>query len=178
MFDLIHSAWGAAHTGAAVIALILGPVLFLRVKGGKSHRQLGYAYVAAMLVVCLAGLPMRGFMGTISPFHVLAIVSLVTVTAGLIGALVSANSRSGRPGMVHAHMKFMAWSYIGLVAAGLAQIGTRVAAGYGVGGLEIGVTIAGVSVATCFIGAALINGSAKSLLARYAPDATPQGSAT
>ncbi len=178
MFDIIHSAWGAAHTAAAVIALILGPVLFSRVKGDKPHRQFGYAYVAAMLVVCLAGLPMRGFMGVISPFHVLAIVSLVTVSAGLIGAVISANSQSGRPGMVHAHMKFMAWSYIGLVAAGSAQIGTRVAAAYGFSGAQIGVTIGVISVATCFTGAALINLSAKTLLARYAPDATPQGSAT
>ena len=177
MFDLIHSAWGAAHTAAAVIALILGPVLFLRVKGDKPHRQFGYAYVAAMLVVCLAGLPMRGFMGTISPFHVLAIVSLVTVTAGLIAAIVSARSRGGRDGMLYAHMKFMAWSYIGLVAAGLAQFGSRVAAGYGLGGFEIGVSIAVVSLATCFAGATLVNLNAKSLAARYAPNAAQTGGA-
>ena len=47
------------HTGLAVVALGLGPALFLRPKGTRAHRWLGFAYVAAMLMVAVSGILMR-----------------------------------------------------------------------------------------------------------------------
>lgn len=170
--ELIHSVWGAIHVTAAIAALILGPVLFLRVKGGRSHRQLGYAYVAAMVVTCLAGLPMDTF-GDVSPFHILSIVSLVTITLGagfIFAAARIARRATTRQGLTLGHMHWMAWSYIGLAAAGLAQIGSRLVADgavFGVPGWSAVIAVSGLSVA---IGAYLTRRAQPALAERYFPN--------
>jgi uncharacterized membrane protein len=172
MDTFIHSLWGAMHTGAAVFALIVGPILFLRAKGGLSHRILGYAYVAAMLVVCLAGWPMRNFAGGLSPFHYLSIVSLVTVLLGAIFAFAATRivrSAKGRAGLVSGHLQWMGWSYIGLVAAGLSQIGSRLVAtgeNFGAAGW---IAVAGASGAAIGVGALILKWTGPALARRYFP---------
>ena len=171
--ELIHSIWGAVHVAAAVAALILGPILFLRAKGGRSHRQLGYAYVAAMAVTSVPGLPMDAF-GPVSPFHILSIVSLVTISLGagfiVFGARL-ARSEKTRKGLTAGHMQFMAWSYIGLAAAGLAQVGSRLVADSVVFGLPGWGAVIAASALTIAAGALLIRRAEPGLAARYYPDA-------
>lgn len=171
MEGLINSGWGAAHVAAAVTALFLGPILFLRAKGGSAHRQLGYVYIAAMVITCVAGLPLDTF-GGISPFHILSIVSLVTIAlgAGFIFAaahLVRANSR--RKGLIAGHLHFMAWSYIGLAAAGFAQLGSRFVsqgAMFGAPGWSAVVAASGLTIA---VGGFLTRRAEPALARRYFP---------
>lgn len=170
--DLIHSIWGAIHLAAAVTALVLGPILFLRVKGGASHRQLGYAYVAAMVITCLAGLPMDAF-GAVSPFHILSIVSLATIAlgAGFIFAAARIVRRpASRKGLTAGHMHFMAWSYIGLAAAGFAQIGSRIAADSTLFGVPGWSAVIAASALTIAAGAYLTRRAEPGLAKRYFPD--------
>lgn len=173
MNDLIHSAWGAAHTGAALAALVLGPVLFLRAKGGLSHRLLGYAYVAAMLVVCVAGWPIRSF-GGLSPFHYLSIVSFVTVVLGAVFAFAAARlarTAKGRSGLVDGHLHWMGWSYIGLVAAGLSQLGGRLVAAGPDFGFPAWIPVVGASAVAVGLGALIVSWARPTLARRYFPAA-------
>lgn len=171
--ELITSVWGATHVAAAVVALILGPILFLRAKGGASHRQLGYVYVAAMAITCLAGLPMDAF-GAVSPFHILSIVSLLTIALGA-GFIFAASRLKGREklrgGLIAGHMHWMAWSYIGLAAAGLAQIGSRLVSDGVMFGVPGWAAVAAASGLTIAAGLVLLRRAEPALSARYFPDA-------
>jgi hypothetical protein len=56
----------------------------------------------------------------VGPFHILAVVSLVTLISGFIPAFL----RRPVSSWLDLHAYFMSWSYVGLVAAGVAQIAT------------------------------------------------------
>src|SRR5690606_14951014 len=67
-----------AHTIAAVAALILGPLMFLRRKGTSAHRRTGYTWVTLMLVVILSSFFIRSN-GSFSWTHLLSVGSLVAL---------------------------------------------------------------------------------------------------
>lgn len=69
----------------------------------------------------------------ITAFHWLSLISAMSLIAGLwmIRASRRARTATGRAQLVFGHYKFMAWSYVGLVAAGVSQIATRFAVAYG-----------------------------------------------
>ncbi|MFX4229057.1 MAG: hypothetical protein ACFHHU_14680 [Porticoccaceae bacterium] len=58
--------------------------------------------------------------GGAGPFYILALVSLITLMCGLIPALLRLPATS----WLNFHAYFMSWSYVGLVAVGIAQIAT------------------------------------------------------
>ena len=102
------------HTALGTVALGTGAVVLLRPKGGRAHRITGRVYVVAMLALCGLSFGLRSstpFFSGLGPFHVAALVSLGTVSAGAVVAL-----RRGANWLV-AHYMWMAWSYIGLVMA-------------------------------------------------------------
>ena len=108
------SAVAVFHTVLGSLALASGAVVLLRPKGGHVHRTTGKVHVGAMVVLCLASFSLqdstpffRGFGG----FHVAALISLATVSAGAWEAW------RRRPGWLSGHLQWMAWSYIGLVMA-------------------------------------------------------------
>ncbi|MDT0630139.1 DUF2306 domain-containing protein [Rubrivirga sp. S365] len=112
------SATAVFHTALGALALVTGAVVLARPKGGPWHRVVGRVYVVSMVVLCLASFGLRdstplfrGFGG----FHVAAIVSLVTVSAGAWSAW--RGGRTQRAGWLPWHYMWMAWSYIGLVMA-------------------------------------------------------------
>lgn len=125
--EWVESSLGGYHFWMAMVALVLGPVLFLRVKGSITHRVLGYAYIFAMLSVNAAALSMYNINGGITVFHVLAVASLAALIPGYV-AIRSARSRGPVRARVD-HMTGMAWSYAGLVMAGASQIVIRLAEG-------------------------------------------------
>ena len=59
--------------------------------------------------------------GTVGPFHVAALLSLLTVFAGI----VPARRRLPRGAWLDRHYEFMTWSYVGLAAAAVAEVATR-----------------------------------------------------
>lgn len=106
------TAVGTVHVVCAVSALVVAAVVFLRPKGTVEHVRAGRAYVVLLLVLNLSAalVPTDG----VGPFHVLAVVSVVTVSAGWL--LSPRRTKQRAP-----HAILMVWSVAGVAAAGLAQ---------------------------------------------------------
>lgn len=103
------------HTGLAVVALALGPALLLRPKGTRSHRWLGFAYVAAMLMVAVSGILIAVELERASIFLVFSAVVLVSVPAGMWAIWRASASHQAR--RLEGHFYAMSWSYAGLLLA-------------------------------------------------------------
>lgn len=115
------SPLGWVHTIAAVAALGFGAAILLRNKGTRSHRRIGWAYVVSMLTLNATALLIYRLTGRFGPFHVAALVSLVTVAAGLVPAV----RRKPAERWVEHHYWWMTYSYLGLLAAAVAEAATR-----------------------------------------------------
>jgi uncharacterized membrane protein len=112
---------GDLHLAAACLALASGAFVLLQRKATRRHLRAGRVYAGAMLLVNAAALVLYEQTGRWGPFHVLAAISLCTLAAGVLPLLLG---RRDEPGLVR-HAYFMAWSYVGLVAAGIAQMTNR-----------------------------------------------------
>lgn len=110
---------GLIHTVSGYLALTFGAGIILLRKATTLHRIAGYLYVASMVVLNVSALAIYRVFHTFGPFHVLALVSLASVVAGLVPAL------RRRSGWLAAHYKWMCWSYVGLLAATAAEIGVH-----------------------------------------------------
>jgi len=113
------------HIAAAVLAMVLGAMVLLRRKGDIAHKRFGYAYALCMLLVNATAFGMYKLFGSFGPFHIAAIVSLLTLAAGLRAAL--RNKR--RPNWLVTHLTYMYWSVIGLYAAFFSELGVRLPLG-------------------------------------------------
>ncbi len=111
---------GTVHVVLAITCLVLGAMVFLQKKGGQKHRLLGYLYSSALLLVNLSALTVYQDAAGPGPFHYLALISLATLSAGFITAFLRKPAQ-----WMSMHAYFMSWSYVGLVAAGIAQIITE-----------------------------------------------------
>lgn len=104
----------ALHTTLGVTALATGAFVLVRLKGDRLHRIVGRVYATAMAALCVLSFGLRDttplFAGY-GPFHIAAVVSFVTVVAGVVVAW------RRQPGWLEGHYMWMAWSYIGLVMA-------------------------------------------------------------
>lgn len=103
-----------AHTVFGVLALAAGAVVLLRQKGDRVHRRIGWVYAVSLAVLCIESFWIQDatpFFRGFGMFHVMALVSLGTLLAGIVPAI------RRRPGWLGWHYAFMAWSYIGLVMA-------------------------------------------------------------
>ncbi|MBT8274501.1 MAG: DUF2306 domain-containing protein [Bacteroidia bacterium] len=116
--NIIHSSTGWFHTVSAVLALIFGTTVVLKTKGTTLHKRIGYAYVTCMILLNASSFFLNNF-GGFSLFHFFAIVSLLTVLAGIIPAILRVKN------WFPLHYYFMSWSVVGLYAALWAEIGTR-----------------------------------------------------
>jgi len=118
---MTHSFLGLVHLIAAFAAVALGALVLFRTKGGRVHRRLGYAYALAMLTVNATALLIYRLTGHFNFLHLLAVISLATLLVGLSFAIRRRPARTWLP----FHYCFMGWSYIGLVAALVAESSTR-----------------------------------------------------
>ena len=112
---------GIVHFVLAVACLAVGVAVLTQKKGGQRHRALGYVYAVALVLVNVSALSVYKETGEPGPFHILALVSLLTLSAGIVPAIL----RRPRGLWVNLHGYFMCWSYVGLLAAGAAQIATK-----------------------------------------------------
>lgn len=110
------------HIGFAVVAILTGCIVLLRVKGTRVHRRLGFLYFASMVILNVSSFFIFSLTGEASPFHALAAFSLLTVLIGYAAAAW----RTPRGGWLELHQQFMAWSYIGLLAAAAAEAAVRI----------------------------------------------------
>lgn len=108
---------GWLHIIGATSGLILGMIVLVAPKLGKLHRVLGLGYLASMITVNISALTIYRETGNIGAFHILAVVSLITLALGYNEV---ARKRKTK-GWLERHGIFMSWSYVGLVAAGVSQ---------------------------------------------------------
>ena len=116
---------GLVHFLAAIVALTLGGAALLAAKGSRHHKWLGRAYSASMGVLLAAAFVTYDVDGRFGPFHAMAIFSSLTLFAGLLPYWTGHRGSDS----VRTHANFMAWSYIGLVAAGASQLVTKLVSG-------------------------------------------------
>jgi uncharacterized membrane protein len=146
---------GWLHILCAVAALLVGAAVFFRQKGTRTHRVLGYFYSALLLLVNVSALSTFSISGSPGPFHAMAVVSLATLVAGFISAVL----RRPRSWWLDLHAYFMSWSYVGLAAAGASQIATQYSH------LPGSLAIIAPSAATIVCGALLIHTRVPCILA-------------
>lgn len=99
-----------SHVLAALVALPLGGYqLFRPTKGDAQHVLLGRVWVGLMLWVAISSFWIRDLRpGQLSLLHVLSVVTLVTVTLGVVSA---------RRGNIAAHRGNMRGSWLGMCGA-------------------------------------------------------------
>ena len=112
---------GITHTVFAVLSLLLGPAVFFRRKGDRTHRRIGYAYVGSMLALNATAFMIYDLFGRWGPFHYAAVASSATLAMGLLPAML----RRPRGRWIGLHYAGMCWSYAGLGAAAVAETFTR-----------------------------------------------------
>lgn len=112
---------GVIHTVFGVAALVLGLGVVALRKGTSLHRRVGLVYVCAMAGLNGTAFLLYDLWGRWGPFHTLAVVSLVSVGAGVLSVWI----RRPRGRWLGTHATFMAWSYAGVVAAFFSEIGSR-----------------------------------------------------
>ncbi|MBO6534667.1 MAG: DUF2306 domain-containing protein [Balneolaceae bacterium] len=104
---------GGLHFLSAILAMILGAFVLFNKKGGQTHVRAGYAYAAMMLILNITALLIYKLFGKFGPFHIAAVISLVT----LLGGIIPAYLRKPEKTWLEFHYEFMNWSIIGLYAA-------------------------------------------------------------
>ena len=164
---------GLLHLFGAVVALIVGPMIFFRQKGDARHRVLGWTYVVAMLLANGLALTMYKLTSGPNLFHFFAVVSLASITPGVL--LARRARQTGKRHLFIGHYYFMSWSYFGLFAAFVSQLVTQLVVRdvdlpgelsmFAWVGIGTGV-MAGVS-------AILINRHARAVEQRFAPTVDP-----
>ena len=100
------------HVAAAMLALVVGAVIFLLPKGTGFHRLLGWTWVSSMIVVAATSVAMIADMRSgINALHIFTVVTVVSLWSGLTGI---------RRGDVKRHAGSMVGLYIGgLIIAGI-----------------------------------------------------------
>ena len=138
MLELTTIGW--VHTIFGLLAVISGTIVILNRKGSRLHRAWGYLYLFSMLSTNATALLIYELTGRLNFFHYSAFFSLATL---IIGMLPVFTRRPPRKRWMLRHAHFMSGSYIGVVAATLAEITSRVP-GWDIG-LATGITVAIVS---------------------------------
>ncbi|MES2523489.1 MAG: DUF2306 domain-containing protein [Gemmatimonadota bacterium] len=156
---------GQLHLATAVVSLVSGAWVLSRPKGDRTHRRVGWIYVVAMVTLNVTALLIYRLTGTFGPFHVAAIFNLGTLLAGLLAAW----QRKPAERWLGRHYFFMAYSYLGLVCAAVAETATRVPALRAFAGgptAVFWVTVVVTSVAVFVVGNRMIRRNAGPVLTR------------
>ncbi|MCR9279510.1 MAG: DUF2306 domain-containing protein [Pseudomonadaceae bacterium] len=120
MDNLTHDTTGVIHLLSALASLVFGTSVLLLRKGTALHKRVGYCYTAAMSVMLVTAFMIYRVFGGFGLFHVFAVISSVTLAAGMWPAL------RRRGNWVMSHLAFMYWSVIGLYAATVSEVLTRI----------------------------------------------------
>jgi len=168
------TALGWTHTLMAVVTLTSGAAALLNTKGTTRHRQLGWIYVVGMVGLNGTALCIYRLFGGFGPFHAFAIFSLLTVLLGVRAALGArrhrrANRLPQRGRALEQHYAWMTWSYVGLCAAAVSEVATRIPALHPTPDqrMAFGLTVAAASLCVVAIGGRLVRRRKASLLAPF-----------
>lgn len=120
MDSIISGPTGLLHFLASLVSLVTGIYVLIARKGDASHRKVGYVYAVSMLVLNITAFLIYNLYGKFGIFHWFAIVSFLTLFAGMVPVLLK------RPyDYLLLHFKFMYWSVIGLYCALMAEVFSR-----------------------------------------------------
>jgi len=111
---------GLAHMITGLAAMVFGTAIIFNRKGTRKHRWMGRGYLAMMFAMNGTALLIYELYGGFGPFHWMAIASLATLVAGYLPTWFKA------PQWIYRHAYFMVGSYIGLMAAAVAEVASRV----------------------------------------------------
>lgn len=100
------------HVMASLIAILTGIGIFIRGKGTRWHRRVGYVYIGAMYVLYGVSFGISEMTGTISVQNIM----LVTV-----GFLLLSRLQQRMDNRYTWYIRCMAYSYINLFVTGLIQ---------------------------------------------------------
>ncbi|GAB3697944.1 hypothetical protein GCM10027592_22560 [Spirosoma flavus] len=162
--DLIHSPAGALHLYAALAALVLGTCVLLLPKGSKTHKQVGYGYVVAMILVNVTAFMLYNLFGKFGPFHVAALFSGLSIIGGMLPIIF----RRYVPGWFYYHYYFMNWSVVGLYAAFWAETLVRLFPMQ-----QFWPVVVAATSLTAFMGTYLINRNKTKFFDKYIPKPKP-----
>lgn len=145
MIGHLQNHWlGLAHVLFAVAALLTGALVLFASKGTRYHRWLGRTYLLSMLALNFSALLIYEVFGGFGIFHWLALMSLLSVLGGYRAV------RQKVPNWKFSHANFMVGSYVGLVAAAVAEVASRVP------GWSFGASVFISSVLVIVVGVALM----------------------
>ncbi|WP_420388304.1 DUF2306 domain-containing protein [Roseivirga sp.] len=151
---MVHSIMGLFHLAMALLAMIIGPVVLWFPKGTRLHKRLGYFYVLSMFLLNASAFMIYSLQGRPSIFHLFALISLITLWAGIFPAM----KKQKKKGWYKRHYYFMSWSVVGLYCAFWSETGTRLLEGQ-----HFWWVVALASCLTAFVGMILIKRKARSL---------------
>ena len=146
---MVEDPLGWLHLLSAYAALILGGTVAAMPKGTARHRGLGRGFALSMVVLNVTALGIYDLTGRPNLFHVFAVISLLSLTAGWFAA------RRRGPVAREVHMRSMLWAYVGLLAAAASEFIVRVP-GVFTSWLSFGVAVGLATTLVCTIGAVLI----------------------
>jgi len=139
--------YGVVHAAFGVAALALGLGMVSLKKGTHTHRRIGQFYVVTMLLLNATALSIYDLYGRFGPFHVASLISLATLAGGFVPVFL----HRPRASWMELHGTFMCWSYVGLLAAFLAEIAVRVP------GMRFGPAVITATVLVVAVGAFAIH---------------------
>jgi uncharacterized membrane protein len=111
------------HLLATVVALPLGLQQLLGAKGTPGHRRAGLIYIVVMLVALLSALATFRRDTPFLPFHILALVGLVSLIRGMAALRRWLTMRDAAA--LRVHKIAMGYSWLGLTMAGVSQFASN-----------------------------------------------------
>lgn len=122
MYDFVNSSLGWFHLAIALLAMLAGAFVLATPKGTKRHKQVGYIYVASLILVCASAMGIYRLTGTFGIFHVTAIVGFLTLAGGMIPMFIKNLENKYKA----VHVWFMYYSVLGLYAAFASELSVRI----------------------------------------------------
>ena len=153
-FDTI----GWVHFISALLAMFIGGIVLLSKKGTQRHIYLGYVYAVLMFILNISAFMIYRLTGSFGPFHIAAILSTLTLVAGILPVYLRKPEKS----WLEMHYELMSWSIIGLYAAFWSETFSRF---FRFAGFWVVVITA--SVLTFVIGFYLLKSKKKKILSRF-----------
>ncbi|MEP5611278.1 MAG: DUF2306 domain-containing protein [Cyclobacteriaceae bacterium] len=120
MNSIVSGNVGLIHLASSAMAMILGAIILLERKGTRHHRRLGYVYVGCMVVLLVSSFMLYNLFGRFGIFHFASILSSLTLGMGMLPLIKRPEK------WIIYHFSGMYWSVIGLYAAFLSELFTRV----------------------------------------------------
>ena len=113
---------GQVHTVFSLIAVFAGGIVFVMTKGTRRHRTFGHIYFTSMTGMIVTSFSIYDLTGSFNGLHWGALVSAITLGMAMFHVL----SRRPKNNWMVWHSNWMSWSYVGVVAALIAEILTRI----------------------------------------------------